>query len=416
MTTPHSQALREALGHSPDNHALRLLLADALAEEGEADAALDEYALLLERRELADEDLVRAGQLALQAGRLQLAGRCLEAARRTGVVDGVGEFQRALEAELAGEGVRMVDRVAADVPGALDLESGEPIVTFGDVGGLEDVKKIVHRLIILPFQRPDLYERYGRRVGAGVMLYGPPGCGKTLLARATAGECGLPFFNVRIEDVVDPHFGVSEHKLHDAFELARANAPCVLFVDELDALAYSRRKQPGGGGRALVDQVLQELDAIGADNRDLLVLSATNAPWDVDDGLKRPGRLDRLIFVPPPDAQARAAILALHLRDRPTEGLDLVGLARETPLYSGADLRAVVEKAIDEAIEVALDGGEAPPISMAHLRQARASIRPSTLDWLGMARNYVEFGNQSSRYDDVLAYLRTREVKGALKG
>jgi SpoVK/Ycf46/Vps4 family AAA+-type ATPase len=212
------------------------------------------------------------------------------------------------------------------------VDPAEDRVTFADVGGLEDAKRAVHRTIILPFQRPDLYERYGRRAGGGVLLYGPPGCGKTLLARATAGECGLPFFNVRIESILDPYIGVSEANLHAAFESARTDAPCVLFLDELDAVAYARRKQQGGGARALVDQLLQELDAIGSDNHQLLVLAATNAPWDIDDALKRPGRFDRMVFVPPPDEPARERILELHLADPPTAGIDLTSLATRTPL------------------------------------------------------------------------------------
>jgi transitional endoplasmic reticulum ATPase len=271
----------------------------------------------------------------------------------------------------------------------------------------------IHRTIVLPFQRPDLYETYGRRVGGGILLYGPPGVGKTLLARATAGECRLPSFNVRMEEVLDPYFGVSERNLHGAFEAARATGPCVLFLDELDAIAYTRRRQHGSAGRGLVDQLLQELDAIGSDNRDLLVLASTNAPWDVDEALKRPGRFDRLVFVPPPDEAARRRILELHVGDRPVDGVDLGKLARATPLFSGADLRAVVERAVDLVIDEALDSGESPPLRSTHLERALAAVRPSTLAWLQTARNYVEFSNQGGRYDDVSAFLRSREARAA---
>ena len=365
-------ALRAAVELSPDNHGLRLVLAESLVAAHEEAEALDHLTLLVDAMALPDEDFVATGRIALRHGRLQLAARCLEAARRRGVVEGVQPLQRDLEEALTDGGVR---QRSIDLPDPDEDEGGigpRPLApaeqaTFADVGGLADVKEAIHRTIILPYQRPDLYERYGRRAGGGVLLFGPPGCGKTLLARATAGECGLPFFNVRIEDVLDPYIGVSEGNLHAAFEAARSAAPCVLFLDELDAVAYARRKQSGAGARALVDQLLQELDAIGSDNAQLLVLAATNAPWDVDDALKRPGRFDRLVFVPPPDLAARTKILDLHLADPPTApDLQLGAVAERTPLFSGADLRNLAERAVYLAIDQTLrEGGD--KIGRAHV-------------------------------------------------
>ncbi len=415
MSPDPVDGLVRALEISPDNHALRTVLAEALDASGQRDQALGHYEILLDAGALAGDSLVAAGQLALAAGRLQLAARCLEAARTRGVVDGVAPLQQALERELSDEPLReKVPRDGPPEPGGMSVDEllDETLkVTFADVGGLDDVKKTIHRTIILPFQRPDLYLKYGRRVGGGVMLYGAPGCGKTMLARATAGECGLPFFNVRIEDILDPYIGNSERNLHDAFSHAREHAPAVLFIDELDALAYARRRQAGSASRALVDQLLQELDAIGSDNRDLLILSATNAPWDVDDGLKRPGRLDRLIFVPPPDLEARRRILELLLSDRPAPEVDPAALAGRTPLFSGADLRALVETGVDAVIEEALDTGAEPPLTMQHLERALGGLRPTTLDWLASARNYVEFANQAGRYDEVATFMKTKEAK-----
>ena len=416
--TDRIEGLRAALEASPDNAALRAVLAETLADAGQVDEALDHYDRLLEARALSGEQALVAGRLALAAERYQIAARCLEHAKSQGALEGVADLQHDLERGLSagGDPPPRIERSPATPPELQpdELLDEERRITFADVGGLAEVKKTIHRTIILPFQRPDLYLKYGRRAGGGVMMFGAPGCGKTMLARATAGECGLPFFNVRIEDILDPHLGGSEEQLSFAFETARASAPCVIFLDELDALAYARRKQQGFG-RSLVNAILQQLDAIGSDNRDLLILGATTAPWDVDDGLKRPGRLDRVLFVPPPDEEARARILELGMRDRPTEGIDIRALVKATPLFSGADLRALVEQATDEVIDEALDSGGEPPMRMAHLEKVLREMRPTTLDWLASARNYVQFANQSGRYDEVAAFLRSRDAKKALK-
>jgi len=412
MSDDRVEALRQALGHSPAAHALRLMLAEALVEGGRTEEALVEYRALLEAGALATASLVPAAGLALDGGEAEVARRFLEAAEKAGVVQGIAPLRSRLDKTLEDRGViRLVPRGAAPPDKPAPLEADTESVHFDDIGGLAEVKKVVHRMIILPLKRPDLYAKYGRQAGGGVLLYGPPGCGKTMLARATAGECGLPFFNIRIEDVLDPYMGVSERNLHDSFEGARTKAPCVLFLDELDALGFARRKHHGGAGRPLVDQLLQELDAVGADNRQLLVLAATNAPWDVDDALKRPGRFDRVIFVPPPDEPARAAILGRLLQDRHAEKVEVAALARRTPLFSGADLKALVEQAVDRVIDEALDSGAEPPLRQSHLEAVVAELRPTTLDWLARARNFVEFANRDERYKDVAAFLASKEAR-----
>jgi len=415
MSSDRVDALKKALQADPDNHTLRLLLAEALQAEGELDSAAKEFDILLTSGVLPKESMINAGMLAIQINKPEMASRCLEAARRAGIVEGLAALEQALNENLANLGVLGRNLMGPDEETSKfalsDIFEKGSRVTFDDVGGLDEIKKIINRRIILPYQRPELYEKYGRRAGGAVLLYGPPGCGKTLLARATAGECNLPFLNVRIEDILSPWIGTSENNLHEAFETARANAPCVLFLDELDAIAFARRKHTGSASRPLVDQLLQELDAIGSENKDLLILGATNAPWDVDDALKRPGRFDRSIFVPPPDENARNKILKLLITEVPTAGVDIKKLARSTPLFSGADLRALVEQAVDMVIDEALDTGQEPPVSMSHLESVLAQMRPTTLEWLANARNYVEFANQAGHYDEVAVFLRSKEAK-----
>jgi transitional endoplasmic reticulum ATPase len=409
------EGLRRALEAAPDNHAVRLVLAETLLEAGDADGALAEFEQLHSDRALPPEALLVAGHAALDSGRQDRAQEFADAAGEAGLIEEVSKLKAQINASLGLQHAVHVVKQAVDGDGAtappqLELDS-RPAVTFADVGGLDDVKKTIHRTIILPFQRHDLYEKYKRGAGGGVLLFGPPGCGKTLLARATAGECGLPFSNVRIEEILDPMFGVSEGNLHDAFVQARRFAPCVLFLDELDAIAFARRKHVGSAGRPLVDQLLQELDAIGADNEGILVLAATNAPWDVDEAMKRPGRFDRMLFVPPPDAPARERIFALHLEGRPRDEIELERIARKTSLFSGADIRALVERAVDLVIDDALERGEERSLTTGDLEKALIGMRPSTLEWLSTARNYVDFANQGGRYDEVASFLVSREAR-----
>jgi len=279
-------------------------------------------------------------------------------------------------------------------------------VTFEDVGGLDHVKKQMHRRIILPFKKPSLFQRFKRRAGGGILLFGPPGCGKTLLARAVAGECDAEFFNVAISDVLDMWMGESERKLAALFEKARQSAPSVIFFDEVEGLGGRRQHSGGDSAAKLVSTFLSEMDGFARDNHGVLVLGATNVPWNVDAAFRRPGRFDRFLFVPPPDEGARRRILEIHLEDRPgAEALDVKSLVKKTSGFSGADLAELVNTACDLAIEESLAEEMEIPLRAAHLLGALKELRPTTLEWLTTARNHARYANEGGQYDEVLAFL-----------
>jgi transitional endoplasmic reticulum ATPase len=284
-------------------------------------------------------------------------------------------------------------------------EVERPSVCFADVGGMDAVKEDIRIKIIYPLQHPEMFAAYGKKAGGGILMYGPPGCGKTLLARATAGEVQSRFIAIGINDVLDMYIGNSEKNLHALFEQARRNRPCVLFFDEVDALGASRSDMRRTGGRHLINQFLAELDGAQADNDGLLCLGATNAPWHLDNAFKRPGRFDRVIFVPPPDEAARAEVLRLAMQGKPQEAIDFKKIASRTADFSGADLKALVDVAIEAKLHEALKTGKPKPLTTNDLLAAAKSRKPTTLEWFSTARNHALYSNEGGDYDPILRYL-----------
>ena len=220
---------------------------------------------------------------------------------------------------------------AQDVPGPVVEDIERPAVRLADVGGMEEVKQRLELAFLGPMRNPQLARAFGASMSGGLLLYGPPGCGKTFIARAVAGELGARFFPVGISDVLDMWVGSSERNLAEMFAAARRAAPCVLFFDEVDALGQKRSHLTHSSSmRNTVNQLLSEMDSLGNRNDGVFVLAATNHPWDVDPALRRPGRFDRMLLVLPPDAAARAAILAYHLRERPGD-VDVARIVRRSP-------------------------------------------------------------------------------------
>ena len=301
------------------------------------------------------------------------------------------------------------DPVRGHADRTFDIERST--ITLADVGGMQEVKKRLEVSFLGPLRNPKLRTLFGKSLRGGLLLYGPPGCGKTFLARAVAGEMGAAFISLSITDVLNMWVGSSERNLHDLFQSARGHAPCVLFLDEIDALGHKRSQLNSSSMRTVVNQLLTELDGVDGNNDGVFVLAATNAPWDIDSALRRPGRLDRTLLVLPPDRAARAAILEYHLRDRPVAGIDLGKVADATEHYSGADLAHVCETAAEFAMRDSISTGEIRMISQQDMLGAAREVRPSTDAWFATARNVAMFANESGEYDDLAAYLKKRKLR-----
>jgi AAA+ superfamily predicted ATPase len=283
-------------------------------------------------------------------------------------------------------------------------------LTLADVAGLDEVKKRLEAAFLAPMRNPELRKLYGKSLRGGLLLYGPPGCGKTFVARAVAGELGARFITVSFADLIDMFVGRSERNIHELFEVARRNAPCVVFLDEVDAIGQKRSQLRNTPMRSAVNQLLLELDDVASDNTGVFLLAATNHPWDVDSALRRPGRFDRTLLVLPPDGPAREGVFRFHLRDRPVAGVDLGKLSRLTDGYSGADIAHICETAAERALLDSVRRGEPRLIGQADLEAAVAEVRPSLGTWFETARNVALFANEGGAYDDLVAYLRKRRL------
>jgi SpoVK/Ycf46/Vps4 family AAA+-type ATPase len=404
------------------------------------DALINELTAAVERAPQAVELRIHLAELLLQDGQVTEAlGHCSAALAQDATnATAVALLQRCSNAlttkadpapTAAGEGFdwpaaeQQVSHIiepafvdSHDRPSALDEADYESVqrstLRLRDVAGMPEVKKQLELSLLGPISNPEMMKAYKISARGGLLLYGPPGCGKTFLARAISGELGASFLPVGIADVLHRWFGDSERALHEVFETARRNSPCVLFFDEVDALGQRRAALSSHSSlRLVVNTLLAELDSATSSNDGVYVLGATNMPWDVDPALRRPGRFDRMVFVGLPDTDARTEILRSNLRDRPVAGIDLRRLADRTEGLSGADLAHACESATQIALADSLQTGEVRPVGMSDLESALAQIKPSTGPWFDVARNIVEFGNNDGTYDELAKYMRRRRFR-----
>lgn len=422
-------ALEAALSANPNDVNLLLHLANVLVENKYWEKALTHFQQVLAQQPTNSVALQGAYQSALELNQSEVASgykQLLDSLSAGGTVDSQQnqnvsaiknnnentkiEKQKLTNTNVdrvRGAGLRLVSE-EDDAESFADVEDSN--VYLKDVGGMEAVKRRIHLAFLGPLQNPELMKAYGKSVKGGLLLYGPPGCGKTFIARAMAGELGAKFITVGLNDILDMYVGESESKLHKIFEASRRNAPAVLFIDELDAIGQKRSQLRNSGMRSLVNQLLSEMDSIGNENNNVFVLAATNHPWDVDTALRRPGRFDRVIAVFPPDYEARVSILNYHLKNKPADTIDVTSLAEHTEMFSGADLAHLCESAVEFALEESLETGQVRHLKIEDFQRAIQEIRPSTLTWFETARNYAMFANESGSYDDLLAFIRDNNL------
>jgi len=417
--SPLIQSLRTAIAAAPNDVPLRVHLAEMLLDAGHHDAAITEAAVALQHApadpQVRDLMTRTMGAPAAQSPAPQSPAQPSEPRNGfdwTAAEEEVGDLvpPRFLESTASQTEAPLAADGSGDPSDAAAWDVSAPgTVRLADVGGMQEVKERLEAAFLAPMRNPELRKLYGKSLRGGLLLYGPPGCGKTFIARAIAGELGANFLSVSVNDVLDMWIGNSERNMHQIFQTARRQAPCVVFLDELDALGAKRSRTAHSGMRNTVNQLLTELDGIdSAANEGVFVLAATNVPWDVDIALRRPGRLDRTLLVLPPDTPAREMILRYHLRERPVENVDLGKLAKASDGLSGADLAHLCEAAAEIALLDSARTGTIRMIGMKDLLSAAKATVPSTEPWFAAARNVAMFANEGGMYDDLVTYLKKK--------
>jgi SpoVK/Ycf46/Vps4 family AAA+-type ATPase len=398
-----------AVESAPENLDLRAAYADALLRHQDYVNALDQAQKILQRR---PDHL----------GALKVAQTAATATDQGPLAESFGRMIRALEPNPLDQILnapplsdderenRERHQHGREIPAGDMFETVKSDIKLANIAGLESVKRRLWLSFLGPLKDENIRKLYKKNLTGGLMLYGPPGCGKTMVGRALAGELEASFINVGIHDILDAYIGESENKVHNLFVHARQKAPCVLFFDEIDAVGRKRSLTRDHAGRNTINQLLSEMDGVASNNEGVYIVSATNHPWDVDAALRRPGRFDRTVLVLPPDLIARESLILQELQGRPQKNIDAAWIAKQTNGFSGADLVHLINSAAELAMEDAITTGNFREITMNDVKSALKEVQPSTTAWMQTARNHAVYSNEGGLYDDLVDYMKSQKM------
>lgn len=252
-------------------------------------------------------------------------------------------------------------------------------ITFDSIAGLEEAKTAFKEKIVYAIEHKDLYEKFGKKAGGGILLYGLPGTGKTMFAEAAANETNSLFIPIKCSDIKSKWYGESESNVKNIFEKARNAKKAIIFFDEFEAIGAKRTDNADNGNNDLVPQILAEMQGVGSNDEEsiVIVIAATNKPWAIDSAFLRPGRFDEKIYIPLPDFEARKTLFKLKLDNVPHEELNFDYLAEITDGFNGADIDAFCDKLKMIAINKSIENSADHPITAADVDKVRGTIKSS---------------------------------------
>lgn len=280
----------------------------------------------------------------------------------------------------------------------------KPKIKFEDIAGLENVKERIKEAVVYPFEHPEDYEYYNVSQGGGILLYGPPGCGKTMMAAAAASECDAVFISIKISDIKDKYVGESEKKIKEIFNLAREYEKAILFFDEIDAIASDRSDSTQGYEKSLVNELLAQMDGVDTKGSNkYLLLAATNIPWAIDTALRRAGRFDKAIFIPQPDLEARKKLFEIYLKNRPvSKQVNLNDLAQMTKGFASAEISLICEEAARIPLKEALNGKQRREISIEDFKQVISGMQTILASWYPKAIKEVKNSGEEEAFSELI--------------